>query len=84
MLRFYIMAWILMVGFLGCGDRNDPFASASYRLQRTQLKRDIEELEKLRKQYPYQMKLYSELKRMKKELQRIEEALQEGSSNKSK
>ena len=75
MFRLYTLALILFLCSWGCGDRNDPFASASHRLQRTQIKRDIQELEQLIKQYPYQYQLHSELRRMKGELKKVEIAL---------
>ena len=75
MFRLYTLALILFLCSGGCGDRQDPFVSASHRLQRTQLKRDIAELEQLAKRYPYQVQVHSELRRMKIELRKIEEAL---------
>ena len=75
MFRLHILALILFLCSGGCGDRQDPFVTASHRLQRTQLKRDIAEVEQLIKQYPYQFQLRSELRRMKKELEEVEIAL---------
>ena len=46
------------------------------RLQRTQIKRDIKEMKQLIKLYPYQYQLRSELRRMKRELNQIERALE--------
>ena len=75
MFRLYTLALVLFLCSGGCGDQKDPFASASHRLQRTQLKRDIAELEQLRRQYPYQVQIHSELRRMKKKLKEVEIAL---------
>ena len=41
MFRLHTLALVLFLCSWGCGDQQDPFASASHRLQRTQLKRDI-------------------------------------------
>ena len=74
---FILQHTLILVGVMGlfaCGP-DDRFTTASYRLQRSELQREIKEIKALTKEYPYSFELRAELKKKMRALNKLERQL---------